>query len=785
MTRCLHQHAPRKGRPHQGAMNDTTRKLATIVALDVAGYSARTEADEAKTVAQISLLRPIIEGIAKSHGGRVFNTAGDGFMLEFASSLSAVGAALELADECRPRVRVGVHVGEVIVQPNGDLLGHGVNVAARLMAKAEPGSAIISADVCRLIRGPLAERFASRGTVQLDKMAETIEIFAPTASAAHTSAPPAKPKPASGGTFEWKWPPPRMMAMVAAPVLLIALALFLWSRSSGTAPSGDTAPAASIAVLPFENLSTDKNNAFFVVGIQDEILTRLAKIGSLKVISRTSTAKFGSRPDNLPEIAKMLGVANILEGSVQRDGNDVRVNVQLINAETDSHLWAEVYDRKLDHVFTVQSEIAVAIAEALSARVTGGEKQTLAQVPTTNTAAYDAYLRGLALTPEGDTLAHYKKVAKQFRQATEFDPGFALAWAALAWHESLVYFNNEQTPVQRETARTALETALRLQPDLAEVQVAKGFYQYYVEGDYQAARTQFESVLAKWPGNAHSIRALALLNRRLGRWDDAKRYIDQAIVRDPLRTDLRWFVAGWFVSKRDPASALTAIDSALSLSPERLDFIASKSRILQGLGRLDEAAIVMKPLLKSRPEDGLYPVIANQALLQRHYGEAIAVLQGMLAQKPDNFSTAELKLMLGHLYKQSGDEKRATEELEQARTLLFAEDARQPNNPNIIMNLAWTYCYLGDREKALTDADKAIAADPNDVAQQLVMEEARMKILAYFGDRDRAIPEIERLLKAVYFEPFTRSDLRLDPIYEKLRSDPRFEALLKNEPAGK
>lgn len=160
-------------------MTGTNHKLATIVALDVAGFSARTEADEARTIAQIANLRPVIEGIAKAHGGRVFNTAGDGFMLEFASALSGVTSALELADECRPRVRVGVHVGEVSVQPNGDLLGHGVNVAARLMAKAEPGSAIISADVRRMIRGPLAERFVSRGPVQLDKMNETIEIFAP------------------------------------------------------------------------------------------------------------------------------------------------------------------------------------------------------------------------------------------------------------------------------------------------------------------------------------------------------------------------------------------------------------------------------------------------------------------------------------------------------------------------------------------------------------------------------------------------------------------------------
>jgi adenylate cyclase len=341
-------------------VSDTTRKLATIVALDVAGYSARTEADEARTIAQVTNLRPIIEGIAKAHGGRVFNTAGDGFMLEFGSAGSAVEAAIELAEECRPKVRVGVHIGDVTVQPNGDLLGHGVNVAARLMARSEPGKVTVSADVRRLIRGPLADQFVSRGPAQLDKMAETIEIFSLAASPA-AAAQGAQPGRPAARTARTAWPTPRMAAMVGVPLVLVFVAALLMTWGGGdrtTSADGGGVPSASIAVLPFESLSGEKDAGYFAAGIQDEILTRLAKIGSLKVISRTSTAQFASKPENLREIARQLGVATILEGSVQKLGNAVHVNVQLIKAETDEHLWAETYDRKLDDIFGVEAEVA-------------------------------------------------------------------------------------------------------------------------------------------------------------------------------------------------------------------------------------------------------------------------------------------------------------------------------------------------------------------------------------------------------------------------------------------
>ena len=242
----------------------------------------------------------------------------------------------------------------------------------------------------------------------------------------------------------------------------------------------------SIAVLPFENRSEEKENAYFADGIQDEILTRLAKIGDLKVISRTSTQHYKSSPENLREIGRQLGVANILEGSVQKSGNSVRVNVQLIQAETDAHIWAEIYDRKLTDVFAIQSEIAATIAEALRVKLTGAEKQVIAQELTGNTEAYDAYLRAIAFNREGNSAANAEKAISSLDEAVRLDPKCAAAWALLARIHSRVFFNNlDASEPRRQKAEQALQTALRLQPDLAETQLAQAFYQYWVSREYR------------------------------------------------------------------------------------------------------------------------------------------------------------------------------------------------------------------------------------------------------------------------------------------------------------
>jgi adenylate cyclase len=323
-------------------VTDTTRKLATIVALDVAGYSARTEADEARTTAEVAALRKVIEGIAAKHRGRVFNTAGDGFMLEFGSSLAAVEAASELAETCEPKVRVGVHLGDVVVQPNGDLLGHGVNVAARLMAKSEPGGALVSATVRQTIRGPLADKLVSRGMLQLDKMAEAIEAFAFGSVVAGAG---------TGGTAAA--PAPR----TAEPVL---------------------------SVLPFDNLSTDPEMQFFSDGVSEEIIQRLARGAKLKVIGRTSSFQF--RGEKKSDAARLLKCSHVLDGSVRRAGARVRIAAHLVETASHTTLWSDRYDRGLEDTFAVQDEISEAIADALHQTFTSFSTKV-------DPAVYDLYLR--------------------------------------------------------------------------------------------------------------------------------------------------------------------------------------------------------------------------------------------------------------------------------------------------------------------------------------------------------------------------------------------------------
>jgi TolB-like protein len=316
----------------------------------------------------------------------------------------------------------------------------------------------------------------------------------------------------------------RAWIYVALVGAAISVTLFFLGRYTAPIQKGAAgAPEKSIAILPFENLSEEKGNAYFAEGVQDEILTRLAKIADLKVISRTSTQRFKSSPDNLREIAKQLGVANILEGSVQKAADQVRVNVQLVNALTDAHLWAETYDRKLTDIFGVESEIAKAIAESLRAKLTGGEQRALAVKPTTNAEAYDAYIRGLAFDARtSGTPDDRAKVVRFYERAVQLDPAFALAWARLSRAHALAYFEGlDSTPARRDATERALNTAQKLQPNSPETLLAQAYYQYWVLRDYELAKATFGRVRELLPGSSDVPAALALITRRQGHWDES------------------------------------------------------------------------------------------------------------------------------------------------------------------------------------------------------------------------------------------------------------------------
>ncbi len=384
------------------------------------------------------------------------------------------------------------------------------------------------------------------------------------------------------------------VTLAAAAILILgasAALIFLWVRPQNPV-SNLGVLEKSIAVLPFENRSEDKANAYFADGIQDEILTRLSKIADLKVISRTSTRQYQSKPANLREIAKQLGVVTILEGSVQKVADQVRVNVQLINAQTDSHLWADIYDRKVTDIFAVESEIAKAIAESLQAELTGGEQRALAIKPTSNSEAYDAYLRGLAFesrtSSSADDLA---KATDFYERAVQLDRAFALAWARLSRVNAETYFDGvDTTPARRDATERALNTAQRLQPTSPETLLALGYYQYWVLGDYGLAKATFERASKMLPGSSEVLEALALIARRQGHWDQSIAYFERALVLDPRNMQLLMTAAETYVMLRQFPAALRLYDRALDITPNDPDVTAAKAGVYQAQGDLQEAA---------------------------------------------------------------------------------------------------------------------------------------------------------------------------------------------------
>src|SRR5262245_35226168 len=296
----------------------------------------------------------------------------------------------------------------------------------------------------------------------------------------------------------------RLLDFIIIGALLLVIAMLIVGRLPFYRQTGETISKKSIAVLPFENLSEDKANAYFADGIQEEILTRLASIADLTVISRSSTQLYRSKPRNLREIAKQLGVANILEGSVQKAADQVRVNVQLVNAQTDSHLWADTYDRKLTDIFGVESEIAKGIAAALQAKLTGREEHALAVKPTNNPEAYDAYLRGLAFDGRGPySFNLLGKAIGFYERAVQVDPSFAIAWARLSRAHAHLYFaGDDTTSTRRDAAKGALNNAQKLQPNSPETLLALGYYQYWVLYDYAAAKATFDQARKMVPGSS-------------------------------------------------------------------------------------------------------------------------------------------------------------------------------------------------------------------------------------------------------------------------------------------
>ncbi len=556
-------------------------------------------------------------------------------------------------------------------------------------------------------------------------------------------------------------------------------------------------PDKSIAVLPFENLSEDKANGYFADGIQDQILTGLAKIGDLKVISRTSTQKYASRPDNLSQIARELGVAHILEGSVQRSGNSVRINVQLIDAKTDSHLWAEIYDRKLDDVFAVESEVAQKIAESLAATLTRGELNALMQKPTEVPAAYDAYLKARALNSRAlQTRQQGDQTLAAYREAVRLDPGFALAWAQIAREcFRMTWLGFDTAGELRSEGEQALAHATELAPGSPPVEIARGVHMYYIERDFAGALAVMNSLKTKVPNDGDIWMWAGYLSRRLGQFQESVVDFERARELSPNDANIAYHFAVSIIATGDCERGVRELDASLALAPDNTHALALKLQCAWWRGKLPEASAYLATADADAP--AVQGLLGMQSLFQRDYATAARQLQRAIAGTGDLSIDAlmagylpariEWQLDLALSQQRAGATAQAQATYRQVKAEATAALAATPDNR--YLETAWhaalgiALAGLGERDAAAAQARLAMSLVPESADRlegpSWVVYAARAFALS--GDAANAVPLLRHLVQTPV-SLLSVENLRVEPFWDDIRTDPGFKALLDTPP---
>lgn len=585
---------------------------------------------------------------------------------------------------------------------------------------------------------------------------------------------------------------------IAAAVLAVGLLVFQFVRTQNTAtsePAKQTAPAVattdkSLAVLPFENLSSDKENAFFAQGIQDEIITALSRISGLRVISRTSTAHYKSAPENLSEIARQLRVTNVLEGSVQKAGDRVHINVQLIQAENDAHLWAQSYDRQLTDIFGVEGEVAKSITESLQATLSPQEKARVETKPTTNADAYVLYLRGRDYQTRPDNLLQdYKSAINLYDQAVRLDPKFALAHARLSATLSLVYHFYEPIEPWKQKAQTEALESLRLQPNLGEGHLALGLYHYYVEGDYDAALGELALATEALPNDGDVGLYTAAVQRRSGHFTQALAAYRRAEEIDPRNSITLYDASQTYFGLRDWRTAAERMDRVLALFPDSFNVKIQRAYVeFFWKGSTAPIKAALQSLPPNLDPDGVVTFARwDVSLMDR---DTVAA-EKALANSPLDTITSQTGVPLPKSYLQAcadlvrGDTAKAQAEFEAVRPVIEKLVADSPQSGTRRAQLGLLYAFLGRKEDALREGKRAMELIPitHDIIEGAVVESFYALICARVGMTDEAISRIESLLTTPFAVDYddasvTLSDLRQRWEWDPLRNDPRFQKIL-------
>jgi len=788
--------------------------------MDVVGYSKLLVNEQRELLQQLSQIVRDAEPvrIAEATDKLIRIPAGDGMALVFFNSPeSPVRCAMEISKKLKEhpqlQLRMGIHSGPINrvrdVNDRINVAGAGINTAQRVMDCGDAGHILLSHHIAEDL-GHYRQwqpHLHGLGECEVKHGARIHVVNFYTGELGNPELPEKFRRQKGGKTsrsetslLKGRW---ALIASAFAIIAAVAVAIPLFLHRSSSKPASVSIskpfpvpavaiPEKSIAVLPFENRSDDKQNAYFADGIQDEILTNLAKIADLRVISRTSVMQYKSGAErNLREIGQQLGVAHVLEGSVQRSGNRVRVTAQLIDARTDMHQWAEHYDRDLADVFAIQSEIAQAIANQLQAKLSPQEKALVEEIPTRNIEAYALYLHANQLSRNPDTLLEDYKTAEQlYMQAIALDPNFALAHARLASVRAAVFHFYEPLDIWKDKARSEAELALQLQPSLAEGHFALGQCIYWMDEDYDRALEQFDIAARLSPNNGDIGRLIAAIKRRQGKWQESleayrkNQKIDPQnpnVVRELVFTNTamrRWSEAAqWAERMRGmaPASLIAKIQSGY------VDFWwKGDTRLMKSL--LDEVPAGVDP-------DGVVTSCKWEvAMLERDYAAAKRILEDSSRSEISYMPSALIpkSILEGCVYLAQGDTAGANRNFELARPVFEMTVRESPDNAVGHANLGWLYAFMGRKDEAIREGRRAVELKPEskDAVDGAIMNCYLALIYARVGENDLAIPLIERLLKtpgaadSVDYS-ITVNDLKYRWEWDATRSDPRFTKLIE------
>ena len=781
-------------------------EIAHVLFIDIVHYSTLLiDAQRAMLATLNEIVRETDEFRGAEADGRLIKIpSGDGMALVFYSSPEApVECALEIARALKKHaeipLRMGVHSGPIsgVVDVNNraNVAGAGINIARRVMDCGDAGHILLSKHVAEDLEQyrhwqphlhDLGECEVKHGTrIHLVNL-YTEELGNPQLPNKFKQA--AESKISTTKTAVAKW------ALAGALLLVLVAAVILFSSrsprprvGSGRSDSALAAvPEKSIAVLPFENLSDEKQNVYFADGVQDEILTDLAKIADLKVISRTSVMQYRDRgARNLREIAMQLGVAHVLEGSVQRVGHKVRVSAQLIDARSDAHSWANTYDRDLADVFAIQSEIAKTIADQLRARLSPTEKAAIEKAPTTDLDAHDLYLRAQALYADtSDQIKAREKLPQAARlldEAVSRDPRFILAWCLLARVHGDTYWQGfDHTAARLDLARVALQSAMRLEPEGGDVHLALASYYYHGFRDYERARSELAIARRTLPNSTEVFEYTGYIDRRQGRWEEATRNLQRALELDPRNFGIVQQLALAYEVQHRYAEQARMCERALSIVPDDPYTLMTRAQIaFQERADIKPFQTMLATLLAKDPK--LAPDVddPDHALCERTPEAAARALKNYPRDGVGiNGMNYPLSYWEGVVARCQGDHVKAQAAFNVARIEVEKIVEKQPDFAAALSFLGMIDAGLGRKEEALREGRRACELLPisKDSIDGAAFAVNLAQIYAWVGEKDLAIEQIAAVERVPNYLSY--GVLNLHPYWDSLRGDPRFEKIV-------